>query len=163
MIQLQLLNLPLIIMKKILLAIFTIISGTALFSQTSTGWTNLFDGKTFTGWKKMAGTAEYKIEQNAVVGISVAGSPNTFLVTEKEYGDFILELEVKIEDTTPEVFDLYIGAPRTEQDLWQAYFGVRLVGWRAEWTLVSDFTSVGETRKPALTLSMKVPLLAGPH
>src|SRR5688572_15332911 len=87
-------------MKKILLAIFTIISGTALFSQTSTGWTNLFDGKTFTGWKKMAGTAEYKIEQNAVVGISVAGSPNTFLVTEKEYGDFILELEVKIEDTT---------------------------------------------------------------
>lgn len=100
MIQPQLLNLPLIIMKKILLAIFAFISGTALFSQSSTGWTNLFDGKTFTGWKKMAGTAEYKIEQNAVVGISVAGSPNTFLVTEKEYGDFILELEVKIEDTT---------------------------------------------------------------
>lgn len=66
----------------------------------SKSWTNLFDGKTFNGWKKITGTAEYKIEDGAIVGITVPNSPNTFLVTEKEYGDFILELEVKIEDTT---------------------------------------------------------------
>jgi hypothetical protein len=70
------------------------------YSQSSGGWTNLFDGKTLNGWKKITGTAQYAIEQNAVVGISVAGSPNTFLVTEKEYGDFVLELEVRIDDTT---------------------------------------------------------------
>src|SRR6185503_20600475 len=66
----------------------------------SNGWTNLFDGKTLNGWKKIIGTAEYKIEDGAIVGITVPNSPNTFLITEKEYGDFVLELEVKIEDTT---------------------------------------------------------------
>lgn len=88
-------------MKKILAAaIILIVFDQPALAQSSNEWTNLFDGKTLNGWKKITGTAEYKIEQNAVVGISVAGSPNTFLVTEKEYGDFILELEVKIEDTT---------------------------------------------------------------
>jgi hypothetical protein len=64
------------------------------------GWQPLFNGKDFTGWKKLAGTADYKIEKGVIVGTSVAGSPNTFLVTEKEYGDFILELEIKVEDST---------------------------------------------------------------
>jgi hypothetical protein len=68
------------------------------FAQT--GWTNLFDGKTLNGWKKITGTADYQIEDGVIVGITVPNSPNTFLVTEKEYGDFLLELEVKIEDTT---------------------------------------------------------------
>ena len=64
------------------------------------GWKDLFDGKSFTGWKKLAGTAEYKIEDGAIVGITVPSSPNTFLVTEEEYGDFIVEMDVKLEDTT---------------------------------------------------------------
>lgn len=87
-------------MKKILFLAVAVGCFHSGIAQSSNGWTNLFDGKTFNGWKKITGTAEYKIENNAVVGISVAGSPNTFLVTEKEYGDFILELEVKIDDTT---------------------------------------------------------------
>jgi Domain of Unknown Function (DUF1080) len=64
------------------------------------GWKNLFDGKSLTGWKKLAGNAEYKIEEGAIVGITAANSPNTFLVTEQEYGDFIVEMEVKLEDST---------------------------------------------------------------
>lgn len=68
--------------------------------KNSTGWTSLFDGKTFTGWKKLAGTADYKIENGIMVGRTVVSSPNTFLVTEKQYGDFVLELEVKIDDST---------------------------------------------------------------
>jgi hypothetical protein len=35
-----------------------------------------------------------------IVGSTVVNSPNTFLCTEKQFGDFILELEVKIDDTT---------------------------------------------------------------
>lgn len=35
-----------------------------------------------------------------IVGTTVLSSPNTFLISDKEYGDFVLELEVKIEDTT---------------------------------------------------------------
>lgn len=64
------------------------------------GWKQLFDGKSFIGWKKIAGTAEYKIEDGTIVGITVASSPNTFLVTEDEYGDFIAEMEVKLEDSS---------------------------------------------------------------
>ncbi len=67
--------------------------------SNNAGWTSLFDGKTLNGWKKITGNADYKIEDGIIVGTTVPNSPNTFLVTEKEYGDFVLELEVKIEDT----------------------------------------------------------------
>jgi hypothetical protein len=69
-------------------------------AQNTDGFVSLFDGKSFNGWKKITGTADYKIENGMIVGTTVLSSPNTFLVTEKEYGDFILELEVKISDTT---------------------------------------------------------------
>jgi hypothetical protein len=63
-------------------------------------WTSLFDDKTLNGWKKLGGTADYKVENGMIVGSTVANSANSFLCTEKEYGDFILELNVKIDDTT---------------------------------------------------------------
>ncbi len=68
--------------------------------ENSKGWTSLFDGKTLNGWKQVAGTASYAVENGMILGTTVLSSPNTFLVTEKEYGDFVLELEVKISDTT---------------------------------------------------------------
>jgi hypothetical protein len=78
-----------------------LVIGNSLFAQSShNGWTNLFDGKSLNGWKKLAGTADYQISNGAIVGTTVPNSPNTFLVTEKEYSDFVPELEVMIEDTT---------------------------------------------------------------
>src|SRR5687768_4252377 len=72
-----------------------------VFSQDIKGWQKLFDGKTLKGWHKMDGKADYKVEEGAIVGITVAGSPNTFLVSDKKFtGDFILELETKLEDTS---------------------------------------------------------------
>ena len=68
-------------------------------AQSAAGWQNLFDGKTLNGWKRLAGTADYKVENGAIVGTTVLNSGNTFLVTEKEYGDFVLELDIKIEST----------------------------------------------------------------
>lgn len=62
------------------------------------GWQSLFDGKSFSGWNKVAGDAKYEISDNAIVGITTSNTPNTFLITEKTYGDFILELEFKIDD-----------------------------------------------------------------
>src|SRR5262245_30220164 len=55
----------------------------------------LFDGKTLNGWKPLGGGAEYKVVDGAIVGTTRAGIPNSFLVTEREYGDFILELDVR--------------------------------------------------------------------
>ncbi len=72
----------------------------AAFGQKDKGWQNLFDGKTLNGWHKMGGTADYKVEDDAIVGTSVVGSPNTFLVSDKKFtGNFILEMEVKMQDT----------------------------------------------------------------
>ena len=56
--------------------------------------------KTLHGWKRLAGTAEYKVEQGNIVGITTPHSGNSFLVTEQEYGDFILEMDVKVQDTS---------------------------------------------------------------
>lgn len=59
----------------------------------------LFDGKTLNGWKIIVGKAPYVVENEMIVGTMVKNSPNSFLATEKEYGDFVLELDVKLEGT----------------------------------------------------------------
>jgi hypothetical protein len=68
-------------------------------SAQKTSWTKLFDGKTLSGWKQLGGNAKYAVENGAITGTTVASTPNSFLVTEKEYGDFVLELEVLMPDT----------------------------------------------------------------
>lgn len=59
-------------------------------------WTVLFDGKSLEGWEQKNGTATYEIKDGAVLGSTVEGSPNSFLFTKKEYGDFVLEFDVKL-------------------------------------------------------------------
>ena len=58
------------------------------------GWTPLFDGKSLDGWAVRGGNAEYQVEDGAIVGTTVAGSPNTFLC-KGDYKDFVLEVEVR--------------------------------------------------------------------
>lgn len=60
------------------------------------GFKPLFDGKTLEGWKQHGGKAKYRVEDGAIVGSSVPNTPNSFLCTEKQYGDFILEVEFKV-------------------------------------------------------------------
>ncbi|MCX7424621.1 MAG: DUF1080 domain-containing protein [Planctomycetia bacterium] len=60
------------------------------------GFAPLFDGKTLGGWRKAGGEATYKVEGDSIVGEVGPGS-NTFLCTEKNYGDFILKLEAKFD------------------------------------------------------------------
>ncbi len=88
-------------MKNLLfLSSLILLSGVFSHVNANSGskkWLSLFDGKTLNGWKVLNGTAEYKVENGEIVGISKTGSPNTFLATEKNYGDFILEYEMKME------------------------------------------------------------------
>ena len=58
-------------------------------------WVNLFNGRSLDGWSIHSGFATYRVEDGMIVGTAVKGSPNTFLCTDKEYGDYILEFEVK--------------------------------------------------------------------
>lgn len=81
-------------MKKFIFIIITLCSTICADAQ----WHDLFNGRNFKGWEKAGGNAEYRIEGNAIIGISKTGSPNTFLRTEKEYGDFILEYLFKVDE-----------------------------------------------------------------
>ena len=60
------------------------------------GWKSLFDGKSLDGWIQKNGTATYRVEDGTIVGQTTLGSPNSFLCTEDDYGDFELEFEVML-------------------------------------------------------------------
>lgn len=71
-----------------------------IFLATSVSAQNsisLFNGKDLTGWKQLNGKADYKVINGEIVGITKTGEPNSFLATEKDYGDFILELELLVD------------------------------------------------------------------
>lgn len=83
------------------LAIFILLLSTfSVYAQNNKkGWTDLFNGKDLNGWIQRGGTAKYTIEKGAIVGTTVPNSPNSFLCTNKNYGDFILELELFVDTT----------------------------------------------------------------
>lgn len=62
------------------------------------GWVALFDGETLTGFECKNGYATYQVEDGAIVGRTAVGSENTFLVTRKEYSDFEIVFQVKVDD-----------------------------------------------------------------
>ena len=61
-------------------------------------WISLFDGKSLRGWIQKNGTATYDVVDGSIRGTTTEGSPNSFLCSEKEYGDFELEFEVRVHD-----------------------------------------------------------------
>lgn len=68
-------------------------------SGQSGKWENLFNGKDLQGWKQLNGKASYTIANGEIVGTTVSNEPNSFLATEKNYGDFILELELFVDNS----------------------------------------------------------------
>jgi hypothetical protein len=69
----------------------------AVPAQAQDGWKPLFNGKNLDGWYVCNGTAPFTVEDGAIVGKSVTGSPNSFLCAKEVFGDFILEYEAKVE------------------------------------------------------------------
>jgi hypothetical protein len=76
---------------------FLLCSGGALCQHASDGWQNLFNGKDLSGWKQLNGQAKYEVRNGEIVGSTVNHQPNSFLATEKDYGDFILDLELLVD------------------------------------------------------------------
>lgn len=85
-------------MKRILTVILLFLLVGNIQAQNKCDWVYLFNGKNLRGWKVLNGTAEYKVENGVIVGVSKLNTRNTFLTTKKEYSDFILEYEVKMDD-----------------------------------------------------------------
>lgn len=85
--------------SKKLLILAALFLGTApmTLQAQSQKWQNLFNGKDLTGWKQLNGQAKYEVVNGEIVGTTVSNQPNSFLATEKNYGDFILELELWVD------------------------------------------------------------------
>ena len=62
------------------------------------GWLPLFDGKSLDGWAQRGGKAQYRIENGVLIGSCVPNTPNSFLCTTRDYTNFILEIEFKVDE-----------------------------------------------------------------
>jgi hypothetical protein len=73
-------------------------STVCLTSQAATTrWASLFNGKNLEGWQQINGLAKYEVKDRTILGTSAPDSPNSFLCTKKNYSDFELEFEVKVD------------------------------------------------------------------
>jgi hypothetical protein len=81
--------------KSIIIYLLCFTCALPMFAQD--GWQNLFNGKDFKGWKQLNGQAKYRVEGDQIVGVSTLNTPNSFMATEKNYSDFIFEVEVRVD------------------------------------------------------------------
>lgn len=68
--------------------------------EADADWINLFDGSTLNGWVHLNGSHTYTVEDSAIVGRTVEGSPNSFLSSLQKFDNFELELEVMVDSIT---------------------------------------------------------------
>jgi hypothetical protein len=60
-------------------------------------WTTLFNGKDLSGWVVPTPNAQWRVERGVLVGESDEKMTGSMLWTEKKYGDFVFETEVRWE------------------------------------------------------------------
>ncbi len=82
---------------KFLLCSSILIVSFSSFAQKNAGWKDLFNGKDLSGWKQLNGKARYEVVNGEIVGTTVYKEPNSFLATEQNYGDFVLELDLMVD------------------------------------------------------------------
>lgn len=87
-----------------LAGLFALVLFVASSAMAEDDFTPLFNGKNLDGWVQRGGAATYEVDADAeggpqIVGTSVASTPNTFLCTDREYGDFVLEFDVMVDSS----------------------------------------------------------------
>jgi len=92
------------------------------------GWVSLFNGKDLSGWSIKSGKATYKVEDGAIVGTTEKGSPNTFLVSDKQYANFEIQFDVKVHNS----LNSGIQIRSLLKDLQTNQYGGRLYGPQCE-------------------------------
>lgn len=68
--------------------------------KSTSPWENLIKGNTLEGWTVKGGKSTYEVKEGVITGTTIKNEANTFLTTDKHYGDFILELEYLVDDNT---------------------------------------------------------------
>lgn len=85
--------------KTLLLLFTTILFNCNETPKDDTPWKSLFNGQNLDGWHQLGGKANYSVRDESIVGTTVHNTPNSFLTSDKMYGDFILELDYKVDST----------------------------------------------------------------
>ncbi|WP_299122238.1 DUF1080 domain-containing protein [uncultured Winogradskyella sp.] len=67
--------------------------------QDKIPWVDLINNNSLEGWNIKGGEAKYIVEDGVVIGTTAANTPNTFLTTNEMYGDFIFEIDFKVDST----------------------------------------------------------------
>lgn len=62
-------------------------------------WRDITPREGLAGWRTTGGAASYSIVNGEVVGRAAVGPANTWLVSEAQYGDFIIEFDAKTDPT----------------------------------------------------------------
>ena len=76
---------------------FFVLSPVVCAVSQEVDWTPLFDGRTLDGWVQKGGQANYSVDNGEIVGTTVPNTPNSFLCTERNYGDFMLSIEFRVD------------------------------------------------------------------
>ncbi len=58
----------------------------------------IFNGKDLTGWQNAVNNAFWRVEDGILVGENNAALKGNYLLTEKSYGDFVIEFDVRWKD-----------------------------------------------------------------
>ena len=84
-------------MKRLSVLLYAVfLMGSIAYAQDNGDWIPLFDGNSLDGWVQRNGTATYRVEDGTIVGRTSDGSPNSFLCTKRQFGDFELQFEVRV-------------------------------------------------------------------
>ena len=84
-------------LRSIKTACSLFVLGLSMNLATAGEWISLFNGKDLDGWEQKNGKAKYEVKDGTILGSSVPNSPNSFLCTKKDYSNFELEFEVKVD------------------------------------------------------------------
>lgn len=71
-----------------------LLTAPAAFAQDAP-WRVITPDASLAGWRATGGAASYRVEGGEVVGRSVLRTPNSWLVSDEIFGDFIIEFEAK--------------------------------------------------------------------
>jgi glucose/arabinose dehydrogenase/mono/diheme cytochrome c family protein len=87
--------------RGIIIAFMTLFGGLAWYQwqhpplpPVEEGFAYLFDGESLAGWRKIGGESTFHVARGDIVGVNGPGA-NTFLRTDREFGDFILRLQFR--------------------------------------------------------------------
>lgn len=80
-----------------LLATVAALGGVRAETPTGAGRPLLTHPDGTAGFRQLGGKAQYEVKEGIITGTSVAAEPNSFLATAKEYGDFELSYDFKVD------------------------------------------------------------------